>query len=209
MRTFDRSRGMLGAVKREQEDAVLSEEPLIERARQGDQEAFGSLMQSHLPRVWASVWRILRHREDCEDVVQEVFLSAFRAISGFRGECTLSTWLHRIATTRALNHVDRAAEKIRRASRELDESGSNPAVIPASTAATPLQVLEARELRMRLAECLQQMPAAWRAVLSLRDVESQAYEEISRHLGIALGTVRSRLARARISLRQCIQGETS
>ncbi|MEE8538142.1 MAG: sigma-70 family RNA polymerase sigma factor [Acidobacteriota bacterium] len=209
MRTFDRSRGMLGAVKREQEDAVLSEEALIERARQGDQEAFGSLMQSHLPRVWASVWRILRHREDCEDVVQEVFLSAFRAISGFRGESTLSTWLHRIATTRALNHVDRAAEKIRRASRELDESGSNPAAIPASTAATPLQVLEARELRMRLAECLQQMPAAWRAVLSLRDVESQAYEEISRHLGIALGTVRSRLARARISLRQCIQGETS
>ncbi len=209
MRTFDRTRGMLGAVKREQEEVVRSEEALIERARQGDQDAFAHLMQSHLPRVWASVWRILRHREDCEDVVQEVFLSAFRSISSFRGDSSLATWLHRIATTRALNHVDRAAEKIRRASRELDDSGSNPVGIPASTAATPLQELEAAELRKRLAECMQQLPAAWRVVISMRDVESLAYGEISRHLGIALGTVRSRLARARISLRQCIQGETT
>lgn len=215
MRTFERTRGMLGVVRREPLEAASSEEALIERARGGDREAFGSLMQQHLPRVWAGVWRILRHREDSEDVVQEVFLAAYKAIPGFRGDSSLSTWLHRIATTRALNHVDRAAEKIRRASQGLEEapvaaeSGAhrNPGTLAPSTAPTPLEELEAQELKQKLAECMEQLPAAWRAVLSLRDVESMAYEEISRLLGIALGTVRSRLARARISLRRCIQGE--
>jgi RNA polymerase sigma-70 factor (ECF subfamily) len=196
--------------------AAGSEAGLLARARGGDREAFDRIVESHLAAVWRVVWRIVRHREDTEDVVQEVFLAAFQALRGFRGESRLSTWLHRIAVTRALNHLEKSEQKIRRASRALDEAadGSQDGAagnVPAPAggyAPSPLQELEAGELRRRLDECLARLPGAWRAVLVLRDVESASYEEIARVAGIALGTVRSRLARARIALRRCVTGAT-
>jgi RNA polymerase sigma-70 factor (ECF subfamily) len=79
-------------------------------------------------------------------------------------------------------------------------------MVIASDAPSPLQALEAEELRRRLSECLEKLPAAWRAVLALRDGEGSSYEEMARALGIALGTIRSRLARARLALRRCVEG---
>lgn len=217
MRTFWSVRGMLGTMESRSMAVEPDEAALIERARGGDRAAFDALVEAHLTRIWNVVWRILRHREDTEDVVQEVFLTAYRALPDFRGEAKLSTWLQRIAVTRALNHVDRAAEKLRRASRSLDETpdwsddgtgSTRPAPEPQSTAPSPLQALEASELRQRLAECLGRLPAVWRAVLALRDTEEHSYEQIATMLRIALGTVRSRLARARMALRRCVEGET-
>jgi RNA polymerase sigma-70 factor (ECF subfamily) len=158
--------------------------------------AFDRLVELHLPQVWATVWRVLRHREDTEDVVQEVFVTAHRALPGFRGDAKFSTWLHRIAVTRALNHIENAEEKLRRASDSIDvEAVDGPRAI-----GTPLGALEAKELMRRLADCLGKLPAAWRAVLALRDAEQNSYEHIAELLHIELGTVRSRLARARSSL---------
>jgi RNA polymerase sigma-70 factor (ECF subfamily) len=185
-----------------------SEEELVRRARRGDADAFQSLVQQYLPRLWKVAWRILRHREDTEDVMQEVFLSAYRALPEFRGESSLSTWLHRIAVTRALNHRDKAAERIRRVSDSWTGfAGERFRGVEESEAASPLRTLETRELMRRVSQCLEKMPAPWRAILSLRDVETLSYEETARILGIALGTVRSRLARARLALRQCVQEE--
>ena len=158
----------------------------------------------------------MRDEGDAEDVVQEVFLNAWRKLDAFRGESRLSTWLHRIAINRALNHVDRAAEKMRRASRSLEApahpDGHGARLDPKVEAAadnpvpSPLRVLEGRELARRLKECLEKIPAGWRAVLALREGEGLAYDEIANTLDIALGTVRSRLARARVSLRDCVEG---
>jgi RNA polymerase sigma-70 factor (ECF subfamily) len=217
MRTFEPSRGMLEPMDQAERSTVAAEDVLVQKARRGDREAFDQLMERHLPKVWGMVWRILRHREDSEDVVQEVFLAAYQALPEFRGEASLSTWLCRIAVTRALNHVDRAAEKVRRASQSLQDfsvrpripGAARPGLQIADRGPSPLQELEARELARRLSECLSRLPAAWRTVIALRDVDALAYEEISRVLGIALGTVRSRLARARLALRQCVQGETT
>ena len=217
MRTFEAVRGMLGTMNRPGAAMQSAEETLVSRARRGDREAFDRIVQTYLPRVWSVVWRILRHREDTEDVVQEVFLSAYRAIDGFRGDSRLSTWLQRIAVTRALNHLDRSAEKVRRASRSMEAPADDPGdqqgrgSIPEehSREPSPLQALEARELERRLAECLERLPPAWRTALALRDGEARPYGEIAVVLGIALGTVRSRLARARIALRQCIEGGTA
>ena len=190
------------------------EERLVGRARRGDREAFDLLIERHLRQVWAVVWRILRHHEDTEDVVQEVFLSAFQALPRYRGDARLSTWLHRIAVTRALNHLDRKEEKMRRALRDLEgagerlESGADaPAAWVLRATPSPLQALEADDLQSRLAACLSRLPAAWRVVLTLRDVDARSYEEIARIAGLTLGTVRSRLARARLALRQCVAGE--
>src|SRR5262249_27087729 len=100
--------------------SAMDEERLVARAQGGDREAFALLVQIHLQHVWAVVWRILRHHEDTEDVVQEAFLAAFRALPHYRREARLSTWLHRIAVTRALNHLDRKEEKMRRAAGRVE-----------------------------------------------------------------------------------------
>jgi RNA polymerase sigma-70 factor (ECF subfamily) len=202
---------------------VGDEENLVACARAGDRDAFGRLVEAHLDRVWTLVWRVLRHHEDTEDVVQEVFFAAWQALPRFRGEARLSTWLQTIAVTRALNHRARGAEKLRQASIPLDRLAGNgapwrtdgapgpagpPAAEPADPhpAASPLRALEAGELRRRLALCLDKLPAAWRAILALRDGGDRPYEEIAAALGLALGTVRSRLARARLALRDCVEG---
>jgi len=178
---------------------------LVRKAKDGDRRAFDLLVERHMAQVWATVWRVLRHREDTEDVVQDVFVTAHRALSGFRGDAKFSTWLHRIAVTRALNHVEKAEEKLRRASDAIDLSVSDGPV----AIGTPLHALEAKELMRRLADCLGKLPAAWRAVVALRDAEDNSYERIAEILHVELGTVRSRLARARASLKDCVEGRAS
>jgi len=189
------------------------ERELVERAARGDREAFERIVAEHLPRVWKVVYRMLRHREDAEDVVQEVFLTAFRSLPFYRGEAKISTWLHRIAVTRALNRLDLASEKVARASLPLEPLDEDDSAAPIAAledrGRTPLEALEAKELMRRLADCLGKLPPAWRAVLALRDAESRSYEEIASLLQIALGTVRSRLARARLSLKDCVEGRAS
>ena len=200
-----------------------AEAGLVRRAQQGDETAFALLMDQHLDRIWTLVWRVMRHREDTEDVMQEAFLTAWRSLPGFRGEARFSTWLQTIAVSRALNHRARGSERVRRASSPFGGAGDS-ALESARTApaagrtpvepaderpgASPLRLLESAELRARLAACLEKLPADWRAVLALREGEkSLSYEEIAASLGLALGTVRSRLARARLSLRNCVEGE--
>lgn len=183
----------------------------VERARRGDREAFDRIVRRHLPHVWSVVWRIVRHRQDAEDVVQEVFLAAYQNLAGYRGDARISTWLHRIAVTRALNHLDRREERMRRSMSSLDDEavGSDLGTKNGTGGLlreppSPLQALEARDLTRRLADCLARLPAAWRSILTLRDVDAHSYEMIASLAGLAIGTVRSRLARARQALRRCI-----
>lgn len=182
--------------------AMDEESELVRKAREGDRRAFDRLVELHLPLVWATVFRVLRHREDAEDVAQEVFVTAHRALPGFRGDSKFSTWLHRIAVSRALNHLERAEEKLRRVSEPFEpEAPTGPRAI-----GTPLAALEAKELMRRLADCLERLPAAWRAVLALRDADENSYEHIAETLNVEIGTVRSRLARARSTLKNCVEG---
>jgi len=198
---------MLKAMEPRPVEQPESEEELIGRAREGDSRAFDRLVQTHLGAVWRVVWRILRHREDTEDVVQEVFITAFKALAGYRGECRLSTWLHRIAVTRSLNHLRSRGEVLRRASRPLEVATELTLAAPDGIEGhTPLLALEAKELLQKLASCLEQLPAIWRAAVTLRDGEEMSYEEMADVLGVAVGTVRSRLARARVALRECVRG---
>jgi RNA polymerase sigma-70 factor (ECF subfamily) len=205
---FAAVRGILRAMratKLPSDEPSGDEAELVRKARLGDRPAFDRLVELNLPQVWATVWRVLRHREDTEDVVQEVFVTAHRALPNFRGESKVSTWLHRIAVTRALNHVDKSEERLRRASEPIDtEALDGPRAI-----GTPLRALEAKELMRRLADCLEKLPVAWRAVLALRDAEDNSYEHIAETLHVELGTVRSRLARARASLKDCVEGSAA
>lgn len=197
------------SVRMERADrAEDAEDDLLRRARSGDRSAFDRLVERHLSAVWRVAWRLVRNADDAEDVAQETFLTAWRGIGEFRGDAAFATWLHRIATTRALNHLDRAAERMKRASRPMEGPDPDPAAERAAGPREPgpLARLESRERLRRLAECFEKLPAAWRAVLALREGEDRAYDEIASLLGIELGTVRSRLARARLSLRECVEG---
>jgi len=199
---------MLRAMEPRLVHSADNEDELVRKAQEGDSDAFDLLVRRHLKTVWSVVWRILRQRENTEDVVQDVFLSAYQALAGYRGECRLSTWLHRIAVTRSLNHLRSRGERLRRASRSLEESEDPALAAPEGTGLpTPLAALEAKELAQRLAACLESLPALWRAAVTLRDGEEMSYEEMADVLGVPLGTVRSRLARARASLRACIRGD--
>lgn len=193
------------------EAASDADAPLVERARGGDRAAFDELVTRHLAAVWRVVRGIVRHDEDARDVTQDVFITAWQSLPGFRGEARFTTWLHQIAVTRALNFVQRAAERVRRASKSLDVSADvradvdgGPAWELAANGHSPLSRLEARDLLRRLAVCLERLPPDWRAVLALRDAQGLAYEEIAEVARIALGTVRSRLSRAREALRACL-----
>lgn len=207
-------RGILEPMNVPRSQPEPGEQELVERARSGDRQAFDLLIVAHLPHVWRVVWRMLRHHEDTEDVVQESFLTAYKSLADYRGEASLSTWLHRIAMTRALNHRNRSAERLRRASVPLENADDEEPPIDRRAApelatprsASPLQALEAKELMRRLSDCLGLLPPAWSAVLALRDGEDLSYETIAEQLALNLGTVRSRLARGRVALRRCIEG---
>lgn len=217
MEDSPRSYGIVASMERLRPAPAVGgvEENLIDRARRGDRRAFDDLVRAHLPRVWRVVWKILRHREDTEDVVQEVFLAAHQALGDFRGDSRFSTWLHRIAVNQALNHRSLSGERFRREARSLDllngdgvlDSSSAHGQTGTGRGSTPMRDLEMKELERRLAECLKKLPPDWRAVIALRLSESLSYEEIARTVGTALGTVRSRLARARLALRRCVAEE--
>lgn len=212
MSTLILGRGILRPVTRAAASAgndELEERRLLAAARRGEREAFDRLVELHLPAVWRVAWRVVRHRQDAEDVVQETFVTAWRSLDSFRGDAKLSSWLHRIAVTRALNHLDRRAVRVERASDVLDpvaEAGALPDVA-GSAPASPIESLEAAELRGRLATCIESLPAEWRAVIALRDGEGMSYGQMARTLGVAVGTVRSRLSRARLALRECLRRE--
>jgi RNA polymerase sigma-70 factor (ECF subfamily) len=207
---------MLTPVNAPGETDAATDDALVARARRGDRAAFDRLIARHLPTAWRVAWRVVRDRSDAEDVAQEAFLTAWRSLPDFRGDAAFSSWLHRIVVTRALNHLERAAERMKRASRPLvgaaaaaDPAGdADPAVERAAGPREPgpLARLEARERLGRLADCFRRLPPAFRAVVALRDGEDRAYDEIASILGIELGTVRSRLARARASLKECVEG---
>lgn len=200
----DRRTDAADTVEARQRDRRL-EQKLISRARSGDQQAFDTIVSDHIDAVWQVVWRIVRHRQDAEDVVQEVFLTVHRSLAQFREQSRLSTWIHRIAVTRALNHLDRNAEKLRRSSDSIDEPERHELVADSTMRGTPLQQLEQRELLERLQACLGQLPPEWRAVLALRENRQLSYQRIAETLELAIGTVRSRIARARDALRICLE----
>lgn len=183
----------------------MDEVALVERARRGDRGAFDQLVEAHLPQAWRVAFRTVRNEADAADVVQEAFLTAWKGLPEYRGEAAFGTWLHRIVVTRALNHLDRAAERTQRQAVRVDDPEVDLPPLADATP-SPLAQLEARELQQRLKRCLERLPPDWRALLALREGEGHSYEELATITGLVLGTVRSRLARAREALKRCVEG---
>jgi RNA polymerase sigma-70 factor (ECF subfamily) len=178
----------------------------IERASDGDGDAFEALVRKYQTWVFTLAYRMLGNRADAEEMAQEIFLKAFRGLKRFERKSAFSTWLYSIATNHCLNELESRRRRPR--PRELNGpvgKGGNPGSLLDQVAdPTPGadRDLEGVELRRLIQEQLLRLTPEHRSILVLRDVQGLAYEEIGLILGLEPGTVRSRLHRARMELKE-------
>ena len=170
-------------------DPASSEAELIERARAGDQRAFGALVERQRDRMWAICLRITGNPHDAEDALQDALVAAWRAIGRYRGDAKLSTWLFRIASNAALAQIRKRADTD-------DIADHDP--IGTVDVATEIVVSD------RIQEALSQVPDAYRATFVLRAYGDLSYAEIAEVQGIGVQTVRSRISRAREVLQELL-----
>jgi RNA polymerase sigma-70 factor (ECF subfamily) len=178
------------------------EEALLERAAQGDLAAFNLLVEHYQTTVYNLCLRMLSAPQSAEDATQEAFISAYRYLSSFRGG-SFRSWLYRIATNACYDELRRW--KVRRASSldaEGEEDGAHAEAV--SGEPTPDQVAEQTELRDAIQSALSALPADQRAAIVLCDIQGLEYDEIARVMRCSLGTVKSRISRARMKLRAAL-----
>ena len=173
-------------------------EHLVDGLRRGDDAAFEALVRMAQHRIFGIAMRMLGDRAEAEEVAQEVFLRVHRAAREFRGDSKLSTWLYAIASRLCLARLVRPERRAR-----IVDPESVPEIPDAG--ADPSARLETAELRTALERCIQELDEERRIVVVLRDVHGLPYEEIAAALGIELGTVRSRLHRARAELKDRLE----
>lgn len=177
----------------------LSDDDLIQRSRAGEREAFGALVKRHQQRLFHGMVKLLGSTEEARDAVQEAFVLAYQKLETFQGNAAFFTWLFRIAFNAAMSEKRR----MRRQVVSLDESSENsndPADL--RSGADPQTPIETRETQELVQSALQSLPEEFRVVLVLKEFEGYCYEEIASLVGIPIGTVRSRIHRARHELRE-------
>ncbi len=172
----------------------------MQAALGGDKEAFGCLVERYQDRVFNMLVRLLGNRDDARDLVQDAFVQAFVKLDSFRGDAKFYTWLYRIAMNLALSHRRR-----RRPTESLDASKENVGEEPMAQQPTAAQDMIECERAEQLQQALLNLNEMSRQILVLRELECYSYEAISEILELPVGTVRSRLFRARMQLKEQLQ----
>jgi RNA polymerase sigma-70 factor, ECF subfamily len=175
---------------------------LILACRAGKSEAFGLLITRYQGRLFPTVLRLVGSVEDAEDVLQDAFVRAYEKLDQFQGDSSFYTWIYRIAVNLALSgHRKRRVRSLLRAiHHRIDDGGGHP--VDASLESDPSYALERAEREKLVQDALNHLGAEHRAVVVLKDFDGRRYEEISSILNVPIGTVRSRLHRARWELRE-------
>jgi RNA polymerase sigma-70 factor (ECF subfamily) len=177
------------------------EAALVRRCASGDEPACAELVAEHQRMVVQLAMNLLGDRDEALDLSQEVFLRVFRTIHRFRGQSSLRTWIYRIAVNQARNR-HRFWRRRRRADQvSLDEHVAAHGELLSGGESTPDRLLAQKELAARLQNALDHLPFDQRIAIVLREIDGLTYEEIAYSLGVAIGTVKSRLTRARQALR--------
>ena len=179
------------------------EELLVKRIRLGDENAFAELVETHQKMVFNVALRYVRNYDDASDIAQEVFIKAFRSIDTFKGKSQLSTWLYRITVNVCLDFA-RKNKLYYQNTVELEtenEEGEAVELPLPDMSYSPEMKLENKELHEALIGAIDALPKDAREIIIMRDINNMSYNEIAEVLDIELGTVRSRLARARMKLR--------
>jgi len=182
-------------------DVGSREAALIQRCADGDETACAEVVSEHQRMVIQLAMNLLGDRDEALDLSQEVFLRVFRTIHRFRGQSSLRTWIYRIAVNQARNRHRFWRRRHRADQVSLDQHIATHGDFVSTGESTPDRVLAQKELATRLQRALDSLPFDQRSVVVLREVDGLSYEEIAYSLGVAVGTVKSRLTRARQALR--------
>ncbi len=181
---------------------------LVRRAQKGDKAAFEQLVTLYQDRIYGLSYHLTGNHADAQDLAQEAFVKAYYALKGFRNEADFGTWLHRISVNVWIN-----VKRKQRPVVSLDEpvnthDGGEVQRELAAAAETPEEAAERRETRDMVRGALMELSAEHRAVLVLREIQGYSYDEIAEILDCSLGTVKSRISRARRALREQLAGRS-
>jgi RNA polymerase sigma-70 factor (ECF subfamily) len=193
---------------------IHPDEILIERIKAGDDAAYNTMVSKYYDRIYARVSQLLKNRQDAEEVTQDAFIRAHRGLENFRGDASFSTWLYQIATNLAHNRYWYWFRRKRDQSISFDQPLSEDGdltlenVMPCG-AEDPAQAAVTQEFVDRVAQCMEGLNEKHKEVLILRNVKNLSYDEIAQQLEISVGTVKSRIARARDSLRELMGDDFS
>ena len=184
-----------------------TERELVCRARAGDTAAFEQLMLDSQDRVYTLCLRMTGNREDALDLAQETFLNAWRGLSSFQGNSSFSTWVYRLASNACIDFLRKRKRRQQGESPHSLDDEEAPLPEPADPRGSPEEELERRELRRAVERGLQALPDHHRQVLVMRELSGMSYQEIGAVLDLDLGTVKSRIARARLALKKFLVQE--
>ncbi len=182
--------------------APLSDHALARAAGEGDMTAFEELYQRHNRRVYSVCLRMTHSVSEAEDLTQEAFIQLFRKIGSFRGDSAFTTWLHRLTVNQVLMHFRKKSVKLERTTEE----GETPVqIVHGSENPNKMPVLD----RISLDRAIAKLPKGYRSVFLLHDVEGHEHEDIARMLGVAVGTSKSQLHKARMKLRRLLMSSSN
>jgi RNA polymerase sigma-70 factor (ECF subfamily) len=182
------------------------DDELVARTKDGDASAFDDLVRRYSPRVYGLVYNMTSNHEETNDLLQDIFLKAFRSIKGFRGDSSFYTWIHTIAANMTINFLKK---RNRRRGFSLDDIDArienDPDYIEATATTDPRREANLSELQKKLNEAMQKLSHDHRAVVTMFDIQGMPHAEIAKILGISEGTVRSRLFYAHRQLQNYLE----
>jgi len=190
----------------------LAERLLIRRLKARDEQAFNEIVRTYGDKVFNLVFRMLGSRAEAEDVAQEVFITVFKEVDSFRGEAKFSTWLFRVAANQCKNRIKYLARR----ATDGEDISEGPEARLADSGRAPLQahidapdvIIEAAQLEQLMQRAIAGLDEEQRLLIVLRDVEELSYDEIMEITGLPEGTIKSRLHRARLVLKEVLRRNT-
>ena len=178
---------------------------LVERAQGGDRRAFDLLVLKYQARLVNLIGRYVRDHADVMDIAQEAFIKAYRALPGFRGDSAFYTWLYRIAINTAKNHLASQSRRMSEAAVDVQEAELGVAPEELRETATPERLALRDEVERAVLDALEALPEDLRTAVTLRELEGMSYEEIALAMDCPIGTVRSRIFRAREAINRRLE----
>ncbi|WP_133406149.1 RNA polymerase sigma factor RpoE [Parashewanella tropica] len=182
-----------------------SDQQIIERIQRGDKQAYNLLVQKYQSKVINLISRYVRNQADVADVAQEAFIKAYRALANFRGDSAFYTWLYRIAVNTAKNHLVSQGRKAPANDIDADEAEFYDGSDALKEFASPERLMLSGEIKKVIFDTLDTLPEELRMALTLRELEGMSYEDISNIMECPVGTVRSRIFRAREAVDKMLQ----
>jgi len=178
---------------------------LVAQAKKGGMQAFELLVNRYQQRVANVIAKFIKDRDEIQDVAQEVFIKVFRALPKFRGDSSFYTWIYRIAVNTSKNHLVSKSRRIQNTQLEFEEAESFSNNEDQRNLDTPDAVYARGELEKTMAKAIDSLPEELKSAIVLREVDGLSYEEIAARMDCPIGTVRSRIFRARDAIDQALR----